>query len=216
MSEAEKSENQPPPAGTPAPEPAAASEGQTQAQGHEGPRHGGRRSRFRRGGRGGRGRGGRGSEVRGGGGGGGPEREHEHRGEGHEAPVRAESGPEQPRLEERKSSSSIRRAIEQVLHVRTELRRVLEEIQVILRVLDQAEREKTASEDEIEMLRESLRGLHREPPVYQRHRGGGHGGGGGGGARHAAPAPPVTSEPEPEPVEGSEAQAEEENEDGED
>jgi|SRR5579859_3408304 len=58
--------------------------------------------------------------------------------------------------------TTIRSAMQQVEHVRAELKRVLEEIYQVLQTLEQVEREKTASEEEIEMLRESLRLLHRE------------------------------------------------------
>lgn|GEM_PF-4140211 len=74
--------------------------------------------------------------------------------------------------------------------MRAELRRVLDEIQEILRTLDQAEREKTATEDEIEMLRESLRGLRHEPS-YGRHRGESRSGSGYGQRSAPAPAAPV-------------------------
>ncbi|HZQ48269.1 MAG TPA: hypothetical protein VFC07_14730 [Verrucomicrobiae bacterium] len=60
-------------------------------------------------------------------------------------------------------SGSIRKAIEQVDHIRSELKKVLEEMHEVLRTLEQVEREKTASEEEIELLRESLRLLHRDP-----------------------------------------------------
>jgi hypothetical protein len=152
----------------------------------ERPRHrGGRRGRFRRGGRGG------GRDRR-------PEREErpdgEHRGEEAAGAAPAEEGRKQ-------STSSIRKATDQVLHVRGELRRVLDEIQDILRTLDQAEREKTASEDEIEMLRDSLRGLHREPS-YPRHRGG------SSSPKPASPPAPVQEEAE----KAEEADDEEEDE----
>jgi hypothetical protein len=88
------------------------------------------------------------------------------------------------------SSSSIRKAIDQVLYIRTELRKALDEIQEVIRTLDQAEREKTATEDEIEKLREALRGLHREP-MQSRYRS-------GPGPRPPAPA---SSNPAPEPIE---------------
>jgi hypothetical protein len=38
----------------------------------------------------------------------------------------------------------------------------------VIRTLDQIEREKSATEEEIDMLRESLRLLHREPSSYPR------------------------------------------------
>lgn len=49
-----------------------------------------------------------------------------------------------------------------VEHIRAELRRVLDEMQEVIRILERAEREKTASEEEIEQLRESLRNLQHE------------------------------------------------------
>jgi hypothetical protein len=58
--------------------------------------------------------------------------------------------------------TTIRGAMQQVEHIRVELKRVLEEIYQVLQTLEQVEREKSASEEEIEMLRESLRLLHRE------------------------------------------------------
>ena len=153
----------------------------------ERPRHrGGRRGRFRRGGRGGR-------DHR-------PERERPDRPEGE---ARSEGGPA-PTDEGRKPvSSNLRRAIDQVLHVRAELRRVLDEMQEVLRTLDQAEREKAASEDEIEMLRESLRGLQPERG-YPRQRGG----------PPPRPAPvPAAVQDEPEPaVEADEEEDEPEEE----
>jgi hypothetical protein len=88
------------------------------------------------------------------------------------------------------SSSSIRKAIDQVLYIRTELRKALDEIQEVIRTLDQAEREKTATEDEIEKLREALRGLHREP-MQSRYRSG----------PSPRPPAPASSNPAPEPIE---------------
>jgi hypothetical protein len=88
------------------------------------------------------------------------------------------------------SSSSIRKAIDQVLYIRTELRKALDEIQEVIRTLDQAEREKTASEDEIEKLREALRGLHREP-MQSRYR----------SEPSPRPARPPSSSPAQEPSE---------------
>jgi hypothetical protein len=125
-------------------------------------RHRGRRGRFHRGGRGGRdNRPDRASR---------PDQESRPPGESHaegETPVESSAPP--PKEGRKPLSSSIHKAIEQILNIRAELRRILDEIQEVVRTLDQAEREKTASEDEIEMLRESLRGLHREP-AYPRHR----------------------------------------------
>jgi hypothetical protein len=44
-----------------------------------------------------------------------------------------------------------------------DLKKVLDDIQEVLQILDQAEREKNGTEDEIEQLRDSLRTLQREP-----------------------------------------------------
>jgi hypothetical protein len=59
-------------------------------------------------------------------------------------------------------TGSVREAIRHVEHIRGDLRRVLDEINEVIRVLEQAEREKTASEGEIEQLRESLRHLQHD------------------------------------------------------
>ena len=125
-------------------------------------RRGGRRSGFRRGGRGGRGGGDRGERG-----------QQDVRGPRNEEPRRSDDQrrTEEPRREDashRQPSGSIGRAIEHAEHIRLELERVLEEVQEILQTLDQAEREKTASEAEIEKLRDSLRHLHREP-AYSRY-----------------------------------------------
>ncbi len=179
MNAEESTEN---PISTAEPQPA----GNAGAERQEPRRHrGGRRGRFRRGGRGG------GRDNR-------PERTDRVEGEnrGDQAAPAAEEG-------RKPVSSSIRKAIDQVLHVRAELRRVLDEIQEILRTLEQAEREKTASEDEIEMLRESLRGLHREPG-YPRHR--------GSAAPRPAPAPAATHEEAETSDEEEEPEAEQETE----
>jgi hypothetical protein len=58
---------------------------------------------------------------------------------------------------------SIRKAIDQAELIRNELKKALDDIHEVLRTLEQVEREKTASEEEIELLRESLRLLHRDP-----------------------------------------------------
>ncbi len=73
--------------------------------------------------------------------------------------------PHRPAGETRPGSAhgtTIRSAMQQVEHIRAELKSVLEEIYQVLQTLEQVEREKSASEEEIEMLRESLRLLHRE------------------------------------------------------
>jgi hypothetical protein len=46
--------------------------------------------------------------------------------------------------------------------IRSELKKALDDIHEVMRTLEQVEREKTASEEEIEMLRESLSLLHRD------------------------------------------------------
>jgi hypothetical protein len=80
---------------------------------------------------------------------------------------------EQPRSEEirahtpahnhtyQKPEGSIGRAMEQVQEIQIELQKVLEDMQEVLQTLEQVEREKTASEEEIEMLRESLLKLQK-------------------------------------------------------
>ena len=60
-------------------------------------------------------------------------------------------------------SGNIGKAIEQVEGIRGDLQRALEDIEEVLRTLEQVDREKTASEEEIDTLRESLRLLQREP-----------------------------------------------------
>ncbi len=96
-------------------------------------RHGPRRSRFKRDNRGGR---------------------------GDRGPRPEQSRPTE--AEQRKPSGSIRKAIDQVELIRSELKKALDDIHEVLRTLEQVEREKTASEEEIEMLRESLSLLHRD------------------------------------------------------
>jgi predicted phage gp36 major capsid-like protein len=59
-----------------------------------------------------------------------------------------------------------------VEHIRNELRKLLDEMHEVTRMLEQAEREKTISEDELEQLRESLRQLQsdRDPARYRRNQ----------------------------------------------
>lgn len=115
--------------------PASSAGGEPRPQGE-------RRGRFSRGARGGRGR-------RGGGGGGG------RRDQRPPAPSeRAESPRSGP-------PGSIRQATELAGQIQSELERALEDINEILRILEQAEREKNASEDEIERLHESLHRLQQ-------------------------------------------------------
>ena len=143
MNPDEQPEGQPEPAGE-KPAAPAASEGQRRSDS--------RRPRFRggrRGGRGGRGGGGRDSRP-------------DDRGDS--APPRErESGEARP-------AGDLRAAIEQVEEVQSDLEKVLEDINEILRTLVQADREKTGSEREIEMLRESLRRLRGDRGGYRQPR----------------------------------------------
>jgi hypothetical protein len=79
------------------------------------------------------------------------------RSEGRE-PVRPAEAPRSP-----KPPGTIREVIQQVEHIRVELNNVLEDIEEVIRSLDQVEREHAASEEEIDQLRESLRNLQRDP-----------------------------------------------------
>src|SRR5260370_1137458 len=102
-------------------------------QGDNRRRHGSRRPRFKRDNRGGDRGGDRGPR-----------------------PDRAGPPPRPPEDSQRKPQGvGIRRAIEQVDLIRVELKKVLEDMYEVLRSLEQIEREKSASEEEIEMLRES-------------------------------------------------------------
>jgi hypothetical protein len=105
-------------------------------QGHNQPRQGPRRPRFKRDHRGGR----------------GDRRDREPRPD-HGGPAEGEH---------RKPSGSIRMVIDQVEQIRSELKKALDDIHEALRMLEQVEREKTASEEEIDLLRESLRTLQRD------------------------------------------------------
>ena len=60
------------------------------------------------------------------------------------------------------SGGSFRDAIQQVEQVQADLERTLDDINEILRTLEQAEREKSGSEREIEMLRDAVRRLRGE------------------------------------------------------
>jgi DNA gyrase/topoisomerase IV subunit A len=82
--------------------------------------------------------------------------------------------------------------MEQVEQIRAELKQVMEDMDEVLNTLEQIEREKNASEDEIEKLRDQLASLHRGPMQqrYPRHD---------PPSRPPAPVEPVTPEPEPEP-----------------
>ena len=82
----------------------------------------------------------------------------------------------------------------QIERIRGDLRRVLDEMNEVIKILDQAEREKTASEDEIAELRESVdmmqfdRGQGRQPRYQQPQR----------PAPRPAPVPAPAAEEEPE------------------
>ena len=60
--------------------------------------------------------------------------------------------------------------MQHVEHIKSELRKVLDELNEVTRILEQAEREKNISEDELEQLRESLRHIQsdRGPARYPR------------------------------------------------
>ncbi len=72
--------------------------------------------------------------------------------------------------------------MDQVEGIRLELKKILDEINEVLKVLDQVEREKTASEEEIGSLRESLRLLHSDQSR----------------PRHFRDSPPIRRSPPPE------------------
>ena len=127
------------------------------------PRQGSRRPPFRRGNRGSRG------------------------GGGNSGPGVTQSRPAEPAAHDR-SSASIHQAIDQVLQIRDELKKALDDIHEVLQTLDQVEREKTASEHEIEKLRDSLRMLHREPSYPRSQR--------PPPSRSSPPPPPTPSESE--------------------
>jgi hypothetical protein len=63
----------------------------------------------------------------------------------------------------RQPAGSIGRAMEQVEQIRSDLKKTLEDLEEVLSLLDQIERDKNASEDEIEALKDSLASLHRGP-----------------------------------------------------
>jgi hypothetical protein len=86
------------------------------------------------------------------------EGDREDRGQQPRPPVR-----ERVEVPFRQPSGTIARALEQVDNIRMELSKVLEEMEEVLQTLDQVEREKNASEAEIEKLRDALRSLHRVP-----------------------------------------------------
>ena len=127
------------------------------------PRHGSRRPPFRRGPRG-------------------------PRGGGNSGPSGGPAKPAETGAHDR-PSSSIHQAIQHVLEIRDELKKALDDIHEVLQTLDQVEREKTASEHEIEKLRDSLRMLHREPSYPRPQR----------------PPPSRSSPPSPTPPESEES-----------
>ncbi len=143
MNPDEQPEGQPEPAGE-KPAAPAASEGQRRSDP--------RRPRFRGGRRGGRG----------GRGGGGREPRPDDRGD--------QSPPRERESSEARQPGDLRTAIEQVEEVQADLEKVLEDINEILRTLVQADREKTASEREIDMLRESVRRLRGDRGGYRQPR----------------------------------------------
>jgi hypothetical protein len=171
MNPDEQPEGQPEPAGEKPAPPASA----------QGPRRPDtRRPRFRggrRGGRGGRGGGGRDSRP-------------DERGD--------QSPPRERETEEGRTPGDLRIAIEQVEEVQSDLEKVLEDINEILRTLVQADREKTASEREIEMLRESLRRLRGDRGGYRQ-------------PRNPPPEPAPTPEPAAPESDESEDQEEHDN-----
>jgi hypothetical protein len=91
--------------------------------------------------------------------------------------------------------STINDAVRQVERIRAELARVLDDMNHVLEILEQAERENTATDQELEKLRDSLHSLHRGagPARFPR--------------RSDAPPPaaksdaPASAEPESEPTE---------------
>jgi len=102
------------------------------------------------------------------------------RGGGSSRPSGGLAKPVEPGAHDR-PSASIHQAIEQVEQIRDELKKALDDIHEVLQTLDQVEREKNASEHEIEKLRDSLRMLHREPSYPRPQR----------------PSPPRSSAPPP-------------------
>ena len=65
---------------------------------------------------------------------------------------------------------SIRKAIDDVMEVIASLRESLEQMDEVLELLEEAERQKTADEREIESLRQALRRFQRPPDEGPRHR----------------------------------------------
>jgi len=88
-------------------------------------------------------------------------------------------------------AGSIGQAMEQVEQIRVDLKSVLEDMDEVLNTLEQIEREKTASEDEIDQLRDQLASLHRgsNQPRFPRNN---------PPPRPPSPVEPVTPEPEPQ------------------
>jgi septal ring factor EnvC (AmiA/AmiB activator) len=79
----------------------------------------------------------------------------------------------QPRKEHSADNSrqatAIQKAIQQVRKINEELKRIVNDLNGVLKTLDQAEREKTATEDELEKLKQSLAGLHRVQREHRHH-----------------------------------------------
>src|SRR5581483_48689 len=119
------------PAASPAP-------GENPGASQEPRRHDPRRGRFRRGGRGRRGRGGTGGGAR------EPRAERPaDRPPDSDAPLPpAEERAERPQ----KSPGTVRDLIDDVFHIQADLEKALDDLNEVLRTLEQAEREKTASE----------------------------------------------------------------------
>jgi septal ring factor EnvC (AmiA/AmiB activator) len=91
----------------------------------------------------------------------------------------------QPRKEHSADNSrqvtAIQKAILQVRKINDELKRIVNDLNGVLKSLDQAEREKTATEDELEKLKQSLTGLHRVQREHRHH------------STHRSPSQPVAA-----------------------
>jgi hypothetical protein len=83
--------------------------------------------------------------------------------------------------------------MEQVEQIRVDLKRTLEDMEEVLKLLDQIEREKNASEDEIETLKDSLASLHRGPSYSRSPRS-------MLPSLQPKPIPTVASQPQPQPA----------------
>ena len=69
--------------------------------------------------------------------------------------------PQPPREWQPASTAAVQKAIEEVGQIIETLRGTLEDMEEVLETLELAERQKTTDQQEIEMLRRSLRQLHR-------------------------------------------------------